>query len=117
MPSTARRPIDSAAASQMVLLCFLWGLNHVFAKLAAPDISLVMQGAELRRLYQALAAALGDPQAALAEFRTLLGGGLGQRSLATEDRGFWPAATPVSCRGQARSAGADSTPTDRCAYS
>jgi len=39
-----RRPVDATAASLMVLLCFLWGFTHVFSKLAAPDISLVMQG-------------------------------------------------------------------------
>jgi len=39
-----RRPVDGTAAGLMVLLCFLWGFTHVFSKLAAPDISLVMQG-------------------------------------------------------------------------
>ncbi|MGB8855138.1 MAG: DMT family transporter [Burkholderiales bacterium] len=29
----------------MVFLCFLWGINQVMAKLAAPDMSLVMQAA------------------------------------------------------------------------
>ena len=38
------------------------------------NVSLVLQGAELRRLFQALAAALGDPRAALDEFQTLLEG-------------------------------------------
>jgi len=39
-----RRPVDASAASLMVLLCFLWGFTHVASKLAAPDISLVLQG-------------------------------------------------------------------------
>lgn len=39
-----RKPLDSTAFSLMVLCCFIWGFNHVAAKLAAPDISLVMQG-------------------------------------------------------------------------
>jgi drug/metabolite transporter (DMT)-like permease len=44
--STAlRRPVDRGAATLMVLLCFLWGFTHVFSKLVAGDISLVMQGA------------------------------------------------------------------------
>ncbi len=45
MSTTAlRRPVDASAASLMVLLCFLWGFTHVASKLAAPDISLVLQG-------------------------------------------------------------------------
>ncbi|HYN26755.1 MAG TPA: DMT family transporter, partial [Burkholderiales bacterium] len=39
-----RNPIDSTALSLMVMCCFIWGFNHVAAKLAAPDMSLVMQG-------------------------------------------------------------------------
>ncbi|MCW5622281.1 MAG: DMT family transporter, partial [Burkholderiales bacterium] len=39
-----RRPVDASAAGIMVLLCFLWGFTYIFSKLAAPDISLVMQG-------------------------------------------------------------------------
>jgi drug/metabolite transporter (DMT)-like permease len=39
-----RKPLDSTAFSLMVMCCFIWGFNHVAAKLAAPDISLVMQG-------------------------------------------------------------------------
>ena len=39
-----RKPVDTAAFSTMVLLCFAWGFTHVATKLAAPDISLVMQG-------------------------------------------------------------------------
>ena len=38
-----RRPVDTAAVSTMVLLCLIWGLGHVAAKLAAPGISLVLQ--------------------------------------------------------------------------
>lgn len=44
MTLPARRPVDNPAAALMVLLCLLWGFSHVFAKLAAADISLVMQG-------------------------------------------------------------------------
>lgn len=39
-----RKPVDTAALLTMVLLCFLWGCGHVVAKLAAPGMSLVMQG-------------------------------------------------------------------------
>jgi drug/metabolite transporter (DMT)-like permease len=39
-----RKPIDATAISTMALLCFIWGFGHVAAKLAAPGISLVMQG-------------------------------------------------------------------------
>lgn len=39
-----RKPVDTTAFSTMVLLCFAWGFTHVATKLAAPDISLVMQG-------------------------------------------------------------------------
>jgi drug/metabolite transporter (DMT)-like permease len=38
-----RRPVDTTAVSTMVLLCVIWGLGHVAAKLAAPGISLVFQ--------------------------------------------------------------------------
>ena len=34
-----------SAFALMVFLCFLWGINQVMAKLAAPDMSLVMQAA------------------------------------------------------------------------
>ena len=37
----------------MVVLCFCWGFTHVVAKLAAPGISLVMQGG-LRSLIAAM---------------------------------------------------------------
>ncbi len=39
-----RRPLDSVAFSTMVLCCFIWGFTHVATKLAAADISFVMQG-------------------------------------------------------------------------
>ena len=39
-----RKPVDSTALSLMVMCCFIWAFNHVAAKLAAPDMSLVMQG-------------------------------------------------------------------------
>jgi drug/metabolite transporter (DMT)-like permease len=38
-----RQPADATAFSVMVLLCLLWGMNQVAAKLAAPGVSLVMQ--------------------------------------------------------------------------
>jgi drug/metabolite transporter (DMT)-like permease len=38
-----RRPVDTTAVSTMILLCLIWGLGHVAAKLAAPGISLVFQ--------------------------------------------------------------------------
>lgn len=40
-----RKPADAFAFMLMVFLCFLWGINQVMAKLAAPDMSLVMQAA------------------------------------------------------------------------
>ena len=52
-PSSARRPIDSTGAAFMTLLCLLWGFTYVFSKLAAADISLVMQGG-LRSVIAAL---------------------------------------------------------------
>lgn len=39
-----RTAVDGRAALLMVFLCSLWGFTHVTGKLAAPDISLVMQG-------------------------------------------------------------------------
>lgn len=39
-----RKPLDTLAFSTMVFCCFLWGLTHVTTKLAAADISMVMQG-------------------------------------------------------------------------
>ncbi len=44
MPSS-RQPLDARAASLMVLLTFVWGFTHVATKLAAPDVSVVMQSA------------------------------------------------------------------------
>jgi drug/metabolite transporter (DMT)-like permease len=41
--AAVRRPVDARAAATMVALCFIWGFTHVFSKLAAPDMSLVMQ--------------------------------------------------------------------------
>src|SRR5687768_2471298 len=38
-----RRPVDASAATIMIGLCFIWGFTGVFSKLAAPDMSLVMQ--------------------------------------------------------------------------
>ncbi len=49
-----RRPLDATAVALMVLLSALWGFQQVAIKLAAPGISLVMQGA----LRSAIAAAL-----------------------------------------------------------
>lgn len=39
-----RKPLDALAFSTMVFCCFLWGFTHVTTKLAAADISMVMQG-------------------------------------------------------------------------
>lgn len=39
-----RLPLDTLAFSTMVFCCFLWGFTHVTTKLAAADISMVMQG-------------------------------------------------------------------------
>lgn len=44
-----RKPLDANAVSLMVLLCMLWGFSHVATKLAAGDISPVLQ-AGLRSL-------------------------------------------------------------------
>jgi drug/metabolite transporter (DMT)-like permease len=49
-----RKPLDSTAFATMVLCCFIWGFTHVVTKLAAADISMVMQGG----LRSILAAAL-----------------------------------------------------------
>src|SRR3954464_2655408 len=38
-----RKPLDSGALATMVLCCFVWGFNNVVIKLAAADISPVMQ--------------------------------------------------------------------------
>jgi drug/metabolite transporter (DMT)-like permease len=39
-----RKPLDSLALATMVLCCFVWGFAHVTTKLAAAEISPVMQG-------------------------------------------------------------------------
>lgn len=39
-----RKPLDGVAFATMVLCCFIWGFTHVVTKLAANDISFVMQG-------------------------------------------------------------------------
>lgn len=39
-----RRPLDGGAAALMVVLCAVWGLQQVAIKIAAPDVSPVMQG-------------------------------------------------------------------------
>jgi drug/metabolite transporter (DMT)-like permease len=44
-PPVQRHPLDATAATAMVVLCALWGFQQVAIKLAAPDISLVMQAA------------------------------------------------------------------------
>jgi len=41
--SSERKPVDAAAVSLMVLLCFIWGIGHVAAKFAGQGISLVFQ--------------------------------------------------------------------------
>jgi drug/metabolite transporter (DMT)-like permease len=41
--AAVRHPVDATAASIMVGLCFIWGFTNVFSKLAAHDMSLVMQ--------------------------------------------------------------------------
>ena len=41
---TDRKPLDATAASTLVLLTFIWGFTHVATKLAAKDVSFVMQG-------------------------------------------------------------------------
>ena len=38
-----RRPLDSIAFTTMVLCCLVWGFTNVMTKLAAEDISPVMQ--------------------------------------------------------------------------
>jgi drug/metabolite transporter (DMT)-like permease len=39
-----RKPLDSVALATMVLCCFVWGFSNVAVKLAAADISPIMQG-------------------------------------------------------------------------
>ena len=80
-----QRPDDETLAQKLKLIrtCIQVELAATRRVLTAPahamsrmtrNVSLVIQGAELRRLFQVLSAALGDPQAALAEFQTLLEG-------------------------------------------
>lgn len=40
-----RHPLDATATAAMVVLCALWGFQNVAIKLAAPDVSPVMQSA------------------------------------------------------------------------
>lgn len=48
-----RKALDLQASSIMLVLCILWGLQQVMLKLAAPDISALMQIA-LRSLFSAI---------------------------------------------------------------
>ena len=41
---TERRPLDTSAVATMVLLTSIWGFTQVAVKLAAADVSVVMQG-------------------------------------------------------------------------
>ena len=41
--AAVRQPVDATAASIMLLLCLIWGFTNVLSKLAAHDMSLVMQ--------------------------------------------------------------------------
>ena len=41
--SAERKPVDALAFGMMILICMVWGFQHVTTKLAAPHISLVMQ--------------------------------------------------------------------------
>lgn len=43
-PSPQRHPVDAAGLTWMLGLCLLWSGNYVAAKLAAPDMPLVLQG-------------------------------------------------------------------------
>nr|WP_240488655.1 DMT family transporter [Labilithrix luteola] len=40
-----RRPVDTFATSVMVALCLVWGLQQVAIKVAAPDVSTILQAA------------------------------------------------------------------------
>ena len=48
-----RQPLDGAAYGLMLVLCFIWGFQQIVLKLAAPDVSPVMQVA-LRSAISAL---------------------------------------------------------------
>jgi drug/metabolite transporter (DMT)-like permease len=52
-----RKPIDGPALALITLLCMLWGLQQVTIKIAAPDVSLVMQ-AGIRSLIATLSLAV-----------------------------------------------------------
>jgi drug/metabolite transporter (DMT)-like permease len=41
--SAERKPVDALAFGMMILICMVWGFQHITMKLAAPHISLVMQ--------------------------------------------------------------------------
>ena len=41
--SAERKPVDALAFGMMILICMVWGFQHITTKLAAPHISLVMQ--------------------------------------------------------------------------
>lgn len=43
LPSTDRRPIDSRAVAVVMALCFIWGLQQVAIKAAAPEVSTMLQ--------------------------------------------------------------------------
>jgi drug/metabolite transporter (DMT)-like permease len=51
--SAERKPVDALAFGMMILICMVWGVQHITTKLAAPHISLVMQ-AGLRSILAAL---------------------------------------------------------------
>ncbi len=38
-----RKALDARASGLMVVLCMIWGLQQVILKMAAPDISPIMQ--------------------------------------------------------------------------
>ena len=80
-----QRPDDTVLEQKLKLIrtCIEVELAATRRVLTAPahamsrmtrNCSLVIQGAELRRLFQALAAALADPQAALDEFEEMIEG-------------------------------------------
>ncbi len=51
--SVERKPVDAFAFGMMILICMVWGFQHVTVKLAAPHLSLVMQ-AGIRSILAAL---------------------------------------------------------------
>ena len=38
-----RKALDATASGLMIMLCMIWGLQQVILKMAAPDISPLMQ--------------------------------------------------------------------------